>query len=65
MRAQFRGITPGRDVGMNQACGSRSHLRAFAGAYGALTGKDYKAQVLPQAAVDAIPAVPSERCGRK
>jgi hypothetical protein len=46
-------------------CGSRNHLRAFAGAYEALTGKDYKAQLLPQAAVDAILAVPSERCGRK
>jgi hypothetical protein len=45
-------------------CGSRNHLRAFAGAYEALTGSAYKAQVLPQDAVDAILAVPTERCGR-
>jgi hypothetical protein len=45
-------------------CGSRNHLRAFAGAYQALTGKDYKAQLLPQAAVDAILATAAERCGR-
>ena len=48
----------------NLMCGSRNHLRAFAGAYEALTGKDYKAQVLPQAAADAILAAPMERCGR-
>lgn len=46
-------------------CGSRNHLRAFATAYTALTGKAYTAQLLPQAAVEAILAGVSERCGRR
>ncbi len=41
-------------------CGSRNHLRSFAQNIGA-----YKAQILPQAEVDAILASPMERCGRK
>jgi len=45
-------------------CGSRNHLRAFAKAYEALTGTAYKAQLLPQEAVEAIIAAPMERCGR-
>jgi len=48
----------------NLMCGSRNHLRAFATAYEALTGNAYRAQLLPQDAVDAILAVPMERCGR-
>ena len=48
----------------NLMCGSRNHLRAFATAYEALTGDAYKAQLLPQDAVDAILAAPIERCGR-
>lgn len=48
----------------NLMCGSRNHLRAFATAYEALTGNAYKAQLLPQDAVEAILAVPMERCGR-
>ena len=48
----------------NLMCGSRNHLRAFATAYEALTGNAYKAQLLPQDAVDAILAAPIERCGR-
>jgi hypothetical protein len=48
----------------NLMCGSRNHLRAFATAYEALTGDAYKAQLLPQDAVDAILAAPMERCGR-
>ena len=48
----------------NLMCGSRNHLRAFATAYVALTGNAYKAQLLPQDAVDAILAAPIERCGR-
>jgi hypothetical protein len=45
------------------ACGSRNHLRAFAASLRAFTGEAYAAQVMPQAAVDAIIAQPWERCG--
>jgi hypothetical protein len=44
-------------------CGSRNHLRAFAGRIVALTGVPYVAQFLPQADVDAIVQQPFERCG--
>jgi hypothetical protein len=46
-------------------CGSRNHLRAFAGRIVALTGQSYAAQYLPQAEVDAILAQPFEHCGRR
>ncbi len=45
-------------------CGSRNHLRAFAGVLKAITGQDYLAQVMTQQDVDAILAAPRERCGR-
>ena len=45
-------------------CGSRNHLRAFAGVLKAITEKDYSAQVMAQQDVDAILAAPRERCGR-
>jgi hypothetical protein len=45
-------------------CGSRNHLRAFAGVLKAITGQDYSAQVMAQQDVDAILAAPRERCGR-
>lgn len=44
-------------------CGSRNHLRAFAGRIVALTGLPYAAQYLPQAEVDAILQQPVEQCG--
>jgi len=44
-------------------CGSRNHLRAFAGRIVVLTGQPYEAQYLPQAEVDAILAEPYEQCG--
>ncbi len=47
----------------NLMCGSRNHLRAFAGAFEALTGTAYQAQLLDSAIVDAILAAPMERCG--
>lgn len=52
-----------RAVYSSLACGSRNHLRAFAASYRTLTGEAYAAQVMPQAAVDAIVAQPWERCG--
>lgn len=52
-----------RAVYASLACGSRNHLRAFAAGYRTLTGEAYSAQVMPQAAVDAIIAQPWERCG--
>ena len=45
-------------------CGSRNHLRGFAGSLEALTGEPYVAQLLDQAEVDAILAAPREACGR-
>jgi hypothetical protein len=45
-------------------CGSRNHLRAFAGVLKAITGQDYPAQVIAQQDVDAILAAPREKCGR-
>lgn len=45
-------------------CGSRNHLRAFAGVLKAITGQDYLAQVMAQQDVEAILAAPSEKCGR-
>jgi len=45
-------------------CGSRNHLRAFAGVLKAITGQDYLAQVMVQQDVDDILAAPRERCGR-
>ena len=43
-------------------CGSRNHLRSFAGEIIKTTGT-YKAQVIPQATVDAILSTPNETCG--
>ena len=48
----------------NLFCGSRNHLRAFAGTIGAMTGQAYTALVLAQAEVDMIISSPRERCGR-
>lgn len=47
----------------NLLCGSRNHLRAFAGQIEARTGLPYVAQVMPQAEVDAILATGQQRCG--
>jgi hypothetical protein len=47
----------------NLSCGSRNHLRAFAAGIVSATGTPYVAQYMPQAAVDAIIALPFERCG--
>jgi hypothetical protein len=44
-------------------CGSRNHLRAFAGRIVALTGQPYVAQYLTQAEVDAILQQADEQCG--
>ena len=44
-------------------CGSRNHLRSFAGHIAATQGS-YVAQVLPQEEVDAIIASPMETCGK-
>lgn len=44
-------------------CGSRNHLRAFARVLEAITGQDYKAQVMDPVAVEAILASPRESCG--
>jgi hypothetical protein len=44
-------------------CGSRNHLRAFAGRIVALTGQPYVAQYLTQAEVDAILQQAYEQCG--
>jgi len=49
----------------NLICGSRNHLRAFVNAIEALTGVPYTAQLLDQAAVNAIVAAPMERCGQR
>jgi hypothetical protein len=46
-------------------CGSRNHLRAFAGAFTGLTGMPYEAQLLDQAVVEAILTAPNEHCGRR
>lgn len=57
-----------RDIDLvyeNLACGSRNHLKAFAGALEVLTGQPYVAQVLPQTAVDAILAVPVGECSAR
>ncbi|TQV63385.1 MAG: DUF2202 domain-containing protein [Halothiobacillaceae bacterium] len=59
-------ITQARDivnVYANLLCGSRNHLRAFAGQITQTQG-GYIAQVLPQTEVDAIVNSPRERCGR-
>lgn len=48
----------------NLMCGSRNHLRAFVRNL-EFVGVYYEAQQLPQADVDAILAVPLERCGRE
>ena len=47
----------------NLMCGSRNHLRAFAGVFESLTGTAYLAQLLDSAVVSAILAAPMERCG--
>jgi hypothetical protein len=47
----------------NLMCGSRNHLRAFAGALEGLTGTPYAAQLLDAATVNTILAAPMERCG--
>lgn len=47
----------------NLMCGSRNHLRAFVSQY-ENNGVNYVAQVMPQAAVDAIVATPEEQCGQ-
>ena len=47
----------------NLLCGSRNHLRAFAGQIVLATGLPYSAQLLPQTEVDAILSTPQERCG--
>lgn len=44
-------------------CGSRNHLRSFAGRIVTLTGQPYVAQVLTQAEVDAILQQAYEQCG--
>ena len=44
-------------------CGSRNHLRAYAGQFNWMTGTAYMAQVLDQAEVDAIVYTATERCG--
>lgn len=49
---------------LNLLCGSRNHLRAFAGQIELRTGLPYEAQLLPQAEVDAILATDQERCTR-
>lgn len=46
-------------------CGSRNHLRAFAGRIVSLTSVPYEAQYLPQATVDAILQQPYEKCGSR
>lgn len=59
-------ITKARDivnVYESLLCGSRNHLRSFAGQIVRTQGS-YVAQVLPQAEVDAIVNSPMERCGR-
>jgi hypothetical protein len=48
----------------NLFCGSRNHLRSFAGTITAMTGQAYTALVLPQAEVDAVLSSPMERCGQ-
>jgi hypothetical protein len=45
-------------------CGSRNHLRAFAGQIVA-DGLAYTAQIMTQAEVDAIVNSPSEKCGKQ
>jgi hypothetical protein len=47
----------------NLMCGSRNHLRSFAGQIIKQTGS-YTAQVLDQATVDAIINSPMEQCGQ-
>jgi hypothetical protein len=49
---------------LNLLCGSRNHLRAFAGQIELRTGLPYEAQLLPQAEVDAILATDQEACTR-
>lgn len=59
-------ITKAKDVVKvyeNLLCGSRNHLRSFAGQV-AQTQGSYVAQVLPQAEVDAIINAPMETCGK-
>ena len=46
----------------NLMCGSRNHLRSFAGQIKLMTGT-YTAQVLPQSEVDAIVNSPMGKCG--
>ncbi len=47
----------------NLDCGSRNHLRAFSKFVYRLSGKPYKAQLLPQKEVDQIIESPKEQCG--
>ncbi len=47
----------------NLKCGSRNHLRAFAGQIVGITGVPYTAQLLDQFEVDNIVNTPVERCG--
>jgi hypothetical protein len=49
---------------LNLLCGSRNHLRAFAGQIELRTGLPYQAQLLPQVEVDAILVTDQERCTR-
>ena len=46
-------------------CGSRNHLRAFAGNLTSMTGQPYTAQVITQEEVDLILGSPVEQCGRR
>ena len=46
-------------------CGSRNHLRAFAGSLTSMTGQPYTAQVITQDEVDLILGSPVEQCGRR
>lgn len=47
----------------NLLCGSRNHLRAFAGTIESMTHQPYIAQVIAQDEVDAIVSSPLEQCG--
>jgi len=46
-------------------CGSRNHLRAFAGSLTSMTGQPYTAQVITQDEVDLILGSPVEQCGQR
>ena len=46
-------------------CGSRNHLRAFAGSLTSMTGQPYTAQVITQDEVDLILSSPVEQCGQR